>query len=308
MSAFTKNILSGILSLLLLLILFQVYSFESFLDTISVLKITDIVIIIACGVIFLFSTGVELYYYYRIYLQKKISLYDTLTLPAVMNLWGHILPFQGSFIYNAVYLKSKYGFSINSNFKVYLFQFFCSISIGAFMLMGFKIHNQTIVGIEYPVYLLIILLPFFYNKSWVLLNTVIIKFLPEKFKFENPHLEEFGYKKILFLILINIIVSLIFSLWLYIIAVLLDYNIQFLQLFIIGILSKIALLLKITPGNLGINQFTFAGIFVLLGLPSSEGVDISLYLSISYFIISFTVGMIFHVVNMKHMKLNQLFK
>src|SRR5688572_19698092 len=43
--------------------------------------------------------GIEWFLIYKQTNNAKIDLYDILTLPYVVNLWGHLIPFQGSFIY-----------------------------------------------------------------------------------------------------------------------------------------------------------------------------------------------------------------
>ena len=102
-------------------------------------------------------------------------------------------------------------------------------------------------------------------------------------------------------------VTFFYSLWLNVIAEILDYKMSFVAILITAILSKLALLLRFTPGNIGVNQFAFSGIFVLLGLAASQGVSISLYVSAAYFCISFTIGIVFHIINLKHISLNKMF-
>jgi len=103
-----KSLLSVVFTILLLIVLFHFYPVEDFIEKFVHFKLVQVLIILGTGLFFLLSTGIELFFYYRIYAGRNISLYDVVTLPIVMNLWGHVLPFQGSFIYNAVYLKSKY--------------------------------------------------------------------------------------------------------------------------------------------------------------------------------------------------------
>ncbi len=302
-----KNILSVAVTFLLLLVLFTFYPIANFLNDLAKLSAFQIAVILTGGLFFLLASGIELYFYYRIYSARRISMYDMFTLPLVMNLWGHILPFQGAFIYNALYLKSKYLISVGTNLKVYIFQFACSISIGVMILLWFKINNNTIQPIEYFIYILSILIPFFYNKSWWLIQIFLQKYLPGRFQLDNLSYSEFSIKKIIFLFFINLMITFIYSLWLHVIAEILDYKISFVAILIAAILSKVALLFRFTPGNIGVNQFAFSGIFVLLGLAASQGVSISLYVSAAYFCISFTIGIIFHIINQKYISLNKIF-
>lgn len=250
--------------------------------------------------------GIETYTLFNIVYQKKIKLYDVLTLPFVINLWGFLIPFQGSFIYNSVYFKAKYKISIANSTSVFL----VSLSV-SFILAG-------ILGIVYScfvhqnIYFLLLSIASFAHLLFVFIFLKILR----KFKSSNYHfiknimtkaetivadyINALNTKTIIVLIVLNLINSLALALWLVWVAKNFGFDLSFFQLLLFSFLIKLTLLIKLTPGNIGINQFASSGIIMLVGGVAASGFTLSLYQTAIFIITSFLIGSIFSIVNIPY--------
>ena len=254
------------------------------------------------------SGGIGLRLLYGKISKVTISIYDTITLPIVMNLWGFIIPFQGSLIYTSSYIYSKYRKSISESVRVSLVSFSISMCLAGFVGIIFFFTTKIYV----PGFFLLISLLLFINPG--------IFYSVSKFArhFKSPDLagmrkilewsrgifslEQIDGKLIFYLLLVNILNVASTTLWSYWIVLGLNLNLTIIQLILIALLMKFMLLVKLTPGNLGLNQLASGGIALLVGGKVSDGFLLSAFQYLSLILVAFTVGIACTIVNMKHFK------
>ncbi|MCC6447870.1 MAG: hypothetical protein IT215_04210 [Chitinophagaceae bacterium] len=63
---------------------------------------------------------------------------------------------------------------------------------------------------------------------------------------------------------------------------------------------KLTVFFKFTPGNLGVNQFASSGIILLVGGSLADGFTLSLYQTATGVIVSFLLGSVFSIINLKY--------
>lgn len=258
-------------------------------------------------------SGFELRYVYHKSSFLKLSFYDTISIPFVINVWGYIIPLQGSFLYFMGYLKAKYGFSLKNNAYIYAFIFFINLSffslVGLFILPFSSFFSWAIFSIlllSFSLPLLIILSNSLLNK---LLSKVQLLSKPLKAIIELvSNFSSLSQDPVLVanIIVFNLGITLINTLWSYWICLEFGFDIPFYILFLIGIVLKISMLFKITPGNLGVKQLANGGVFLLFGYEPSIGVFISVFQFVTLFLFSFPLGLIFSYINSKHFSLSKL--
>lgn len=249
-------------------------------------------------------SGLSNYILFKRIFNVRISLYDVLTLPFVVNLWGFLLPFQGSYIYNSIYFKAKYKIAVANTTSVYLVSFSISFVVAGVLGVAYCIAVYannfllliSIAAFLHPVFVYFLQLVFRrYNFSnFRILNKIITKIET----IIADYLRAFVIKNILVPGLISVVDSLAFALWSYWIAVGFGFELSFFQLLILAFFIKITLLFKFTPGNLGINQFAASGIVMLTGGLIADGFTLSLYQAAIFIITSFLIGSVFSIVNL----------
>ena len=262
---------------------------------------------------FFLVSGIELKYVYKKTAGLKFTAYDTFSIPYVINIWGYIIPLQGSFLYMMSYLKLKYAYQIKKNVYVYAFIFLVNLSF--FGLIGLLLISFT--DFYTPVIFLILLFTFLLPLFLFVANYIFSK-INSRLTFLNRIFTTLDYiisnlKKlmqnhllVIYVILFNIAMTLLSTLWAYWICYEFGFNVPFSVLFLISIIMKLSMLFKITPGNLGITQLANGGIFFLFGYDPSIGIFISIFKFITLFLFSFPLGIIFSALNLKHFSLNKI--
>ncbi len=100
-------------------------------------------------------------------------------------------------------------------------------------------------------------------------------------------------KKLVFkLSAIKILKTLLIGIWYWIISNELGYDLSFLVLVMLSLVSELSLIIKITPDNLGVNQLISGGLLASMGFMAEQGVMITLVASAMTLIVVFTFGII----------------
>jgi hypothetical protein len=229
-----------------------------------------------------------------------------------MNLWGYIIPFQGSFLYTITYIYSKYKKSISDSMRVYIITLSVSMSLAGLIGLIYAMVSTVYI----PKVFLVICIPLLFNPY--------ILILLSKFTGKYKHSQKTWFKKLMervdsliqikgidqqlifYMLLLNVVNVSFYTLWSYWIAISLNLNLDIFQLVIITLLMRLTVLIKITPGNLGISQFASGGIAVLVGGAINDGFLLSTFQYLTMIIVAVTVGGICSFLNMKHMNWQSL--
>lgn len=222
---------------------------------------------------------------------------DRLTLPFSMNVWGYLIPFQGSFLYFLSFIKSKYGVSIFSLTGAYFWLFFLGLSVDGIMGLMLLVQFQA------P-YVLILFLMGMACSVFVLHALAGIQHFKDKeagpswkgklIQRIQTALEGFSqFKAVDYLRFagISVLLTALTSLWGWQISKEFDLGIDLAGVFYATVLMRIGLLLKITPGNLGVLQLGSGAVFSALGYSASAGIFISVWQQASMLLVSIPIGL-----------------
>jgi hypothetical protein len=251
--------------------------------------------------------GLELNLLYRRVGKIKLSVYDTLTLPFVVNLWGFIIPFQGSFFYTVAYLLAKYKKNISESARVYLISFSITISFTGLIAGIF----YFISDLHFPRLFLAVCCLLFVNPVLLYLaGKLSLKYksgsrghLDKVMQKVTDLLSQPGIDKKLipYLVLLKFSNIILTGLWSYWIAVNLNLHLGFVQLILIASLMNMTSFIKITPGNLGINQFASGGIAILVGGSLNDGFILSSFQYLTIILAAVVLGGAFSFHNFKYL-------
>ncbi len=225
-----------------------------------------------------------------------------------MNLWGYLIPFQGAFLYLIAYLKLKHKISVINTTYIYIYVFLLSLSISGLLGIIFYFNSPSVSILFLYLSILLLINPviiFYSNKA---LGKIKFSNVPFLRKIKDTIDQTINQMSTLFqdkhvtitMIGFNLLSTLIYVAWSYWVVVRFDLPISFFAILIMSFLLKITLLLKFTPGNLGLIQLASGGIIALLGGNASDGFLISLFQSLTYMLIAFSLGTIFSLINMKY--------
>jgi hypothetical protein len=222
---------------------------------------------------------------------------DLFFLPYSMNVWGYIIPFQGSIVYFLLFLKAKFDQQPVKLFAFYMWLFFLELSIdgvlGLTLILYFKSYfflTPLFISMIFSI-LAGILFVHGVAKIKSLNSNPIFSKLHSQIKPGLDSVSAFSihdYSQLSFLSIANTSLSALSS---YLIIWHFELEVSFPALFLITVLLRISLLFKFSPGNIGFAQLASGGLFALLGLPPEIGVLISLWQQSIGLILSIPLGL-----------------
>lgn len=302
------------LFIFLVTIFLVVLSFVFFLSPKELYSFIDIsflewaILLIVTMTVFTIS-GIQ--YSFLLYQNNKIKLQpmDTVTLPIMMNLWGFIIPFQGSLIFTTLFLKYKYHTRLSQGVILSLVIYIFTLVLTGFVGLFYVIHSEVrSITIKY-VSVLFILTPVLILGMNVFLQQIktvnslpILTKVQEETKNVVHHIiSSFRSLHILFgLTFINILHIALTLVQYYIGSTILEIDISLINLLLLILLLRLLLIMKFTPGNLGLSELLSGGLFSMISLNPSHAVLLVLLVRIVNMILMFTIGFVFTIHNLKY--------
>lgn len=311
------SVIQYTLAMVLVGVLFRAFISAEDVKLLTSVSLKDIFLITFLSFVVTSIAGIQ----YGILVKKqngvRMKVFDILTLPVSMSLWGLILPFQGTLLYMTVFLKSKYKSKIHSIISLVMFGYLIS-----FTLTG-------IVGILYYI--------FVRGESNIFTNLIFpamtaspfliftADFILSKISFSRVKLLERGrvfvslvvgniivlmrdVRTSIVILSLNLLHTLMTSVWYYVIAVSLEIEVALPAVVLLALFNRLSIILKFTPGNIGVQELISGGLFVALGLNPEDGVLIVIVSRLSAVILMVTVGVIATVINLKFFKPGDIFK
>ncbi len=242
----------------------------------------------------------------------RIGWGTTLQLPYTMNLWGFIIPIQGSFIYFIALLKCKYKLGIVNISANYLWLFALELTIdGLIGLVFILFYNK--VQILFPIFIIMTTNLFFV----LAFRFMLIKLLPlsanpfvvslsEKLNALANQIYSFSFSEYLKFGFFSFLITALSVCWSFILSQQLNLGIDLVGLVIVAVLTRIGLLIKLTPGNLGTIQLATGGIFTLLGYSIQDGIYLSIWQQGFILLVSIPIGILGTILDSKFLTFRQL--
>lgn len=215
--------------------------------------------------------------------QTALSPVDTLLLPVSMSLWAYIIPANGGFLYSLYFLSKKYHCALTNSSSVGIFTIYISFilsGICGLILAIFLPAKSALICIAGSV--ICIFFPFF-----VRTGNCILKKLAQHFP-AFTKLSNFADsivtcckdwlldKKMLaantFIVLIQLFLTYMLYVW---IVLMLKLQTDLAMLFLVVIAQRISSLIRLLPGNLGIEEVVTGVLFALTGLSWENGLLIA---------------------------------
>ncbi|MDD4205414.1 MAG: lysylphosphatidylglycerol synthase domain-containing protein [Candidatus Delongbacteria bacterium] len=278
------------------------------------LKLFDILISVVIALLIFSVSGTQFSFILKRTTNMNLTLTDRIFFPAARNLWSYIIPVQGSLAYSIAFAKFKYkaSFSDSLSLNIYLllFNFFFAGIVG--ILYIFQSNNIPVL---------------FFIFCLLMCSIPILIIFANKILKNNQYSKDRFYTKIISRTIsvsssitflwkdikfsaINFALSVLHTLftafWIYWTVVILELDIDFLTVIFLSLILKVSLVFKLTPGNLGIEQLIFGGLFSMMNYDPQAGVLISLFNKSITLFISLTAGSIFTIVNLKYFKIRNI--
>jgi hypothetical protein len=314
---YASHIIKLVLAVVLVGIVLKLFIKPQDIDLIRQIDIIQFIMITFIGLVINSISGLQYYYILKKQVAIKLNVADVITLPVSMGLWGLVLPFQGALIYLSTFLKFKYDTKVSESIALTLFSYLVAIVTSGIIGLYYTafILNRVVsifsliafAGIVSPFFLLLgnkLLGLISFNKETVISN--IADFITNIVKQLASLVSD---KKTVFVILLlNIVHTSITVFWYYFIAQTLHLPIPFLASLLLTMVLKLSIVLKLTPGNIGIDELISGGLFSSLGVDPSWGVIITLTARASVIVLMLTAGVGASIYNSKYFHVKDLLK
>ena len=310
-----KSSLKILTSILLIVVIFYFLYSSGYLDRIFEIKKSLFLFLLALALISFFISGFQMAFMLKEKEKIRISVLDKLLLPLSMSLFGYIIPTNGSMIYSIYFLKKKYNIDSSKGLSIGLASVYISFIItGVFGVFFFFLIEKNILILLSSLFLI------FTPKIASLCNKLQMKialtpggYLIKVQSFINSSIISTSslmsdYKILianyLFTLLYIIITFISFSL----LNEALNLRLEASSIFYILIITRISSLIRILPGNLGVEEVYMAGIFKIIGQAMEKGALFSIFSRAIVLIIIIPFGITHFMINWKHVSFRELKK
>ena len=255
---------------------------------------------------------------YRLLLHSKeiyISLFDTLTLPIAMNFWSYIIPLKGGGAYFIFFLKNKYKANYSSSVAITAYCYLVTIIITGMSGIFFYCTNDTLplTFLVFSICFLfsplgLVLWPFFYKRRPQLLKRAQINRLIHWFDNTYLSLVELlkNHKLSASIVVISTIRFLVLTTWFYWLMNTLSIETSTTKAFLLVMTMELTAIFKLIPGNLGVNELVTGGVMATIGGAAHEGILLAATYRISALSLTFTVGLISSIYNLKYFHISRI--
>ncbi len=308
-----KDALRYVLAVFLFIIALWILTRDQYLELLKDLSFADIVIsLILCLFVFT-ASGLKIWFVLLKQYHLRISLIDVVALPILMSLWSYILPFKGGLLYGILFLKSKYQVKAARGISISVYTYLISLVVVGLLGFYYCLKYNSLPSVMI-MSLLFVMSPFLIRIFHNLFKK--LAFSPSSFLGKIQHWTNTIMEEVRIswdntpTTLISSLISLthlsLRSLWYYWTAIIFHIDISVLAIVAMALLTELALIIRITPGNLGVNELLSGGLLTLLGETMAEGILISVFIRFSTFVIMFTIGAGALLANLSHFEMKNL--
>jgi hypothetical protein len=284
-------------------------------DYLSLLKNITIfdfaVSILFCWVFYIIG-GLQIVYVLKKIDNVKFKFIDILAFPFGQSLWGYIIP-KGGILYLSFIIKSKYNVGLKNTLSISLFGYFVSFIFCGItgLVYSYKFDYRPEFVIISLLFLLSPLMFVAFAKISGRVKTTDSSFFG---KIKNILLESNAFinnlwknpSLIIGSVLIYILRLICLSGWYYFLIINFNFNYNYLDVVLISLLTEFLEIIRIIPGNFGLQELANGGLFYLISNNFVDGVFISLYTRVIILFLTFTVGLYYVHINSEHFSFKEI--
>jgi uncharacterized membrane protein YbhN (UPF0104 family) len=249
------------------------------------------------GAAYFASIGLLIQKVYTQHYGQSLSKPDTFLLPFMMHLWTYILPIKGGLIFQTYFLKSKYGLDLSKGFSVGVLIFAVSLLVtclagGVLTLMMDDVQSvQLLLLSMFGSLALLLAIGLFSPKT----TSDKPGFIHSIIRFGQNVLSQFlgqakDPKLVLSAIFLTLFNAAIYAAWFYHSALILGFNPSPMGIALVSLVLRIVILIRVLPGNLGVQELIIGTVFLAANLGLKEGLTTALLIRLNSVILAVIFG------------------
>jgi len=258
--------------------------------------------------------GLLLRFGFRAQYGVVLDLTEVMTLPLMMLLFTYLLPIKGGLVFQVFYMKHRHRLDLSEGFSLGLMIFFITASLTVVLGLALTIYLQLHEG---PIYYFLLALAM----SLAILPS-LLRIVPSHpdirrgiagqavavlSKVKRHLKDQSGNARLLFgLVASDAVLAVVQAIWYQQCARMLGLPHEFLSILLVALILRVALLLRVLPGNLGFQELVIGVVFTAAGFSIEEGLLVALAIRLVSTLLAATIGLAGLYANLRSMNMDSL--
>lgn len=238
--------------------------------------------LLVLGLVFHISFGIIMWVAFRLHYRLSLPAIETLTLPLMMHLFLYLMPMKGGMLFQVFYTRHKYHLDLSKGFSLGVTIFLSSLLLTIFLGLGMV----YMLPVQSPQLKLIIwamgasLVGMMVLMAMLPAGNIVGSGLRERImnfliNVRVQLMRQFKDIRLFFWLIITTLVSvMIQAVWFWKTALVLDIPCQYGPVLLVVLILRIILLVRLLPGNLGVQELMIGAVFATAGFQIEEGLMI----------------------------------
>lgn len=265
----------------------------------------------AVGLLTMATQGLVLRYVLHKGNGTHISWADTLSLPFAMHLWTFIIPIKGGFMYSSFMVSRKYETPFSNGYSSGLAMFIGSLFVNG--LFGLILYNLTptqsrVFPLFFGLFLSVPLSVAIVSRMVVDLqytgSSQVVSFLL-RVAADLAALTR-APKALTVVTVLSTFNMLLHCLWFWAGAEALGIEVSAVNIGVVTLVLRVLFLIRLLPGNLGIQEVLTAGAFAAAGVSWADGMAMALLLRMEAVLLTMAIGIPAMMLNAHHLNVSSV--
>ncbi|MBI1287430.1 MAG: hypothetical protein GC178_07590 [Flavobacteriales bacterium] len=244
--------------------------------------LSDVLKLFGLGLIFHLSFGVIMWVAFWLHYKLRLPAIEILTLPLMMHLFLYLMPMKGGMLFQVFYSKHKYHLDMSKGFSLGLMVFLNSLLLTIFLGLAMiyllpvdSLRLKLIIWAMGAGLVGMVVSMGFLPSANIVGEGLLNRFLNFLINVRVQLMEQFKNIRLFFGLLITTLVSVIIqAFWFWQTALALDFPCAFAPVLLVVLILRIILLVRVLPGNLGVQELMIGVVFATAGFQMEEGLMI----------------------------------
>lgn len=258
---------------------------------------SDIAVNLLIGVIYSWSFGWLMALVFKRHYSIDFKSMDGFLLPFMMHIFSYVMPMQGGMLFQTFFMRMKYKMALTKGLSTGVYLFLASLFLTCVGGLGLSVFAEGFSEIRLT--LLVMLL----GLIGMLASAVITRGI--KIKGDNLIYRIIGFlhsiiaqvgeliKQPVMFIWVMVIIGIsavLHAIWFYHTALILEYEVSFMGMMLATLVFRILMLVRLLPGNLGIQEVMTSLVFLGAGLTVEQGLIIAVFNRLAAVALAGTIG------------------
>lgn len=242
----------------------------------------DVLKLLGFGLIFHLSFGVIMWVAFWLHYKLRLPVIEILILPLMMHLFLYLMPMKGGMLFQVFYSKHKYHLDMSKGFSLGLMVFLNSLLLTIFlglamiyMLPVDSLRLKLIIWAMGAGLVGMVVSMSFLPSANIVGEGLLNRFLNFLINVRVQLMEQFKNVRLFFGLLVTTLVSVVIqAFWFWQTALALGVSCDYAPVLLVVLVLRIILLVRILPGNLGVQELMIGVVFATAGFQIEEGLMI----------------------------------